>query len=180
MEALECIKTRRSVRKFTEQPVTEAEIREVIEAAAYAPSWKNTQIARYIAVTDKEKKARLADDCMMGFAHNQKTTHGAPALVVLTMVTERSGYERDGSFSTALGTHWQSFDAGIAAQTFCLAAHAQGLGTVVMGIFDPAEVAKVVDIPEGQQVAALIALGHPAEEPQAPKRKDVDTLLRFE
>ena len=180
MEALECIKTRRSVRKFTEQPVTEEEIRQVVAAAAYAPSWKNTQIARYIVVTDKDKKDKLADDCMMDFAFNQKTAHGAPAMVVLTMVTERSGYERDGSFSTALGTHWQSFDAGIAAQTFCLSAHALGLGTVMMGVFDPAEVAKVVAVPEGQQVAALIAVGHPAEDPQAPKRKDVDTLLRFE
>ena len=117
MEALECIKTRRSIRKFTEQPVTEDEVRQVVEAAAFAPSWKNTQIARYIVVTDKEKKDKLADNCMLGFAYNQKTTHGAPALVVLTMIKERSGYERDGSFSTPLATHWQSFDAGIAAQT---------------------------------------------------------------
>ena len=57
---------------------------------------------------------------------------------------------------------------------------ALGLGTVIMGIYDPAEVAKVVEIPEGQEVAALIALGHPAQDPQAPARKDVDTLLRFE
>ena len=166
MEALECIKTRRSIRKFTEQPVTEDEVRQVVEAAAFA--------------TDKEKKDKLADNCMLGFAYNQKTTHGAPALVVLTMIKERSGYERDGSFSTPLATHWQSFDAGIAAQTFCLSAHALGLGTVIMGIYDPAEVAKVVEIPEGQEVAALIALGHPAQDPQAPARKDVDTLLRFE
>ena len=134
MEALECIKTRRSVRKFTEQPVTEAELAQVVETAAFAPSWKNTQIARYLVVTDAEKKQRLADDCMMGFAFNQKTTLGAPALVVLTMITGRSGYERDGSFSTSQGTHWQSFDAGIAAQTFCLAAHALGLGTVVSAL----------------------------------------------
>ena len=133
-----------------------------------------------VPLTDKEKKDKLADNCMLGFAYNQKTTHGAPALVVLTMIKERSGYERDGSFSTPLATHWQSFDAGIAAQTFCLSAHALGLGTVIMGIYDPAEVAKVVKIPEGQEVAALIALGHPAQDPQAPARKDVDTLLRFE
>ena len=80
MEALECIKPRRSIRKFTEQPVTEDEVRQVVEAAAFAPSWKNTQIARYIVVTDKEKKDKLADDCMLDFAFNQKTTHGAPAL----------------------------------------------------------------------------------------------------
>ena len=114
------------------------------------------------------------------FAFNQKTASHAPALVVLTMLTSRSGYERDGSFSTSQGTHWQSFDAGIAAQTFCLAAHALGLGTVIMGIFDEDKVKQVVDIPEGQKVAALIAVGHPAEEPVCPKRKDVETLLSFD
>lgn len=52
MEALECIKTRRSVRRFTEEPVTPEQVAEVVAAAAYAPSWKNTQIARYILVED--------------------------------------------------------------------------------------------------------------------------------
>ena len=180
MEALECIKTRRSVRKFTGQPVTREELEQVVAAAAYAPSWKNTQVARYIVVTDKEKKQHLADDCMMDFAFNQKTASGAPAMVVLTMITGRSGYERDGSFSTSQGTHWQSFDAGVAAQTFCLAAHALGLGTVIMGVFDEDKVKQVVTIPEGQKVAALIAIGHPAEEPMCPKRKDVETLLTLD
>ena len=180
METIQAIRSRRSIRKYQPKPVPHEVIEQIVADAAYAPSWKNTQIARYIVVTDKEKKDKLADNCMLGFAYNQKTTHGAPALVVLTMIKERSGYERDGSFSTPLATHWQSFDAGIAAQTFCLSAHALGLGTVIMGIYDPAEVAKVVEIPEGQEVAALIALGHPAQDPQAPARKDVDTLLRFE
>ena len=106
MEALECIKTRRSVRKFTDQPVTREEMEPVIAAAAFAPSWKNTQIARYIVVTDPAKKQRLSDECMMDFAYNQKTATGAPAMVVMTMITGRSGFERDGSLSTSQGTHW--------------------------------------------------------------------------
>lgn len=178
MEALECIKTRRSVRKFTDEPVTRELIEKIVAEAAFAPSWKNTQTVRYNFVTNPEKKAALASDCMMDFVYNQKTTSRAPAVVVLTSVTGRSGFERDGSFSTSKGTHWQSFDAGIAAQTFCLAAHAYGLGTVIMGIFDEAEVRKVIDIPEGEEVAAIIAIGHPTGESQAPARKDVDTLLR--
>lgn len=179
MEALECIKTRRSVRKFTEEPVDRALLEQVVAAAAYAPSWKNTQIARYTVITDPAKKQRLADECMMDFAFNQKTSSHAPALVVVTAITGRSGYERDGSFSTSQGTHWQSFDAGVAAQTFCLAAHALGLGTVIMGIFDEAKVRAVLDLPAEQMVSAIIAIGHPAEQPVCPKRKDVDTLLQF-
>ena len=179
MEALECIKTRRSVRKFTEQTVDRALLEQIVAAAAYAPSWKNTQIARYTVVTDPAKKQRLADECMMDFAFNQKTSSHAPALVVVTAITGRSGYERDGSFSTSQGTHWQSFDAGVAAQTFCLAANALGLGTVIMGIFDEAKVRAVLDLPAEQMVSAIIAIGHPAEQPVCPKRKDVDTLLQF-
>lgn len=179
MEALECIKTRRSVRKFTEEQVDRALLEQVVAAAAYAPSWKNTQIARYTVVTDPAKKQRLADECMMDFAFNQKTSSHAPALVVVTAITGRSGYERDGSFSTSQGTHWQSFDAGVAAQTFCLAAHALGLGTVIMGIFDEVKVRAVLDLPAEQMVSAIIAIGHPAEQPVCPKRKDVDTLLQF-
>lgn len=180
MEALDCIKTRRSVRKFTDHPITKRELAQVVEAAAYAPSWKNTQIARYLVVTDKAKKLRVADECMMGFTPNQRITSGAPALVVLTMITGRSGYERDGTFSTSQGTHWQSFDAGIAAQSFCLAAHAVGLGTVIMGIFEEAAIRQILDIPEDEKVAALIAVGYPAEVPSAPMRKCVDLLLRFD
>lgn len=179
MEAIACIKTRRSVRRFTGEPVSKELVGQIVEAAACAPSWKNTQIARYIVVTDEEKKNRLAD-CMLGFTANQKTAASAPALVAVTMITGRSGYERDGSFTTSQGTHWQSFDAGIATQTFCLAAHAYGLGTVVMGIFDEVAVAQVLDIPAGQQVAALLALGHPAENPAGPGRKQADVLVSYQ
>jgi nitroreductase len=179
MEALECIKTRRSIRKFTEQPVTEDEVRQVVEAAAFAPSWKNTQIARYIVVTDKEKKDKLADNCMLGFAYNQKTTHGAPALVVLTMIKERSGYERDGSFSTPKEAGFEMFDAGVAAQTFCLSAWERGVGTVITGYFDEEKITRLLNLPENQKVGCVIGLGYPDEEPAAPKRKSVEDLLTY-
>ena len=177
MDALECIKTRRSIRKFTAEPVTPAEVADIVAAAAYAPSWKNTQIARYILVEDAAKRTEIAQNCVLDFSYNANTLSHAPALVALTMITGRSGFERDGSYSSPLEGHWQSFDAGIAAQTFCLAAHAQGLGTVIMGIYDPAKVAKVLGVPDGQTVAALIAIGHPDQAPSAPARKSVDDLL---
>lgn len=180
METLECIKTRRSVRKFKNDAVSKEMVEKIIGAAAFAPSWKNTQVSRYIAVTDEKIKQKLADECMLDFAYNQKTANAAPMVVVMTMIKERSGYERDGSFSTSQGEHWQSFDAGVAAQTFCLAAHDLGLGTVIMGIFDENKVASLLHIPKGQTVSALIALGHPDEEPQTPPRKDIETLLSFQ
>ena len=50
MTAKECIKGRRSIRKFTEQPIDHSLLEGIIETASYSPSWKNTQIVRYIAV----------------------------------------------------------------------------------------------------------------------------------
>ena len=95
------------------------------------------------------------------------------------MVHGRSGYERDGSFTTSKEDRWEVFDAGIATQTFCLAAHEKGIGSVIMGIFDENKVGELIDIEEGRKVAALVAVGYPAETPEAPKRKPVEELVRF-
>ena len=91
----------------------------------------------------------------------------------------RSGFERDGSFSTDREAGWQYYDCGIACQTLCLAAHDLGLGTVIMGVFDRKRLQVYLEIPQDQELMALIAVGHPAEVGPAPKRKDVDVLLSW-
>ena len=60
MDAIECIKTRRSVRKFTDEMVPAETVREIVELASYAPSWKNTQVIRYTLVEDADVIARIA------------------------------------------------------------------------------------------------------------------------
>lgn len=179
MNTTECIQTRRSIRAYKEETVSPELIREVIDTARFAPSWKNTQTARYYVVQDAALKQKIAESCVLGFTYNTGTLLKAPVLVVLAYVEKRSGYERDGSYTTPKESAWEMFDAGIAAQTFCLAAHEKGLGTCIMGIFDDAAVAKAISLPEGQRVGALIALGIPAEEPQAPARKEVEQLVQF-
>ena len=180
MEAIECIKTRRSCRKFKEEAVPHSVLEEIVDAAAYAPSWKNIQITRYIVVEDREKLETIAGECVLGFEYNTKTIRNCSALVVVTMIKNRSGYEKDGSFTTSKGDHWEMFDAGIATQTFCLAAHEKGIGSVILGIFSEEKLTEVLQIPDGQQVAALIAIGYPAIWPEAPKRKEVAELLSFQ
>lgn len=179
MDVFECIKGRRSIRDFEDTAVPHALIEEVIGAAAFAPSWKNTQIARYIVVESRNKIELLAEQCVMGFAPNTATMKRAATLVLVTMVSGRSGFERDGSFSTSKGDRWEMFDAGIAAQTFCLAAHAKGLGTVILGIFDESKVEELLGLPEGQQLAAIIALGYPKSPAVAPRRKAVEELVSY-
>ena len=61
----------------------------------------------------------------------------------------------------------------------CLAAHEAGLGTVIMGIWDEDAITELLDIPEGQELAALIAIGYPDVAPEAPKRKSVQDLLTY-
>lgn len=177
MDAITCIKTRRSIRQFKKQEVSKEMIEELVQAAAFAPSWKNTQTTRYIAITDPETKSRLAEECCG--EHNQGIINSAPALVATTIVDKRSGFERDGSYSTARENNWQAFDNGIAAQTFCLAANDKGLGTVIMGLYDINKAEQILKVPEGQLLMALIAVGYSDEEPVAPKRKAVEDLLTF-
>ena len=181
MDLVKGIKERRSIRKFQDKPVTHDLLTEVVEIARFAPSWKNTQIARYIVVEDREKIAKIATaECTLGFTYNIKTMAAAPALVLLTYVNKRSGYEKDGSFTTPKEDRWEMFDAGIAAQTFCLAAHEKGLGTVIMGIFDENKVGEIVKIPEGQTLAAIIPIGFPADgEVACPPRKEAEALISF-
>ena len=178
MNAIENIKSRRSIRKYTDEPVSHDTLEKIIEAASFAPSWKNTQIVRYIAIESPELKAKIATECTTGFTYNGGTMESAPMLIAVTVLKGRCGYERDGSFTTSRKDTWQMFDAGIAAQTFCLAAHEYGLGTVIMGIFDDT-LSDVLEIPEDRELVNIICIGHPAESPEAPKRKSVSDLIVY-
>lgn len=177
MTAKDCILTRRSIRKFQDTPVDHDLINSIVETASYAPSWKHTQIVRYVVV-EGELKNRVAK-CTSTYANNGTIMENAPMVVAVTVIKNRCGFERDGSYSTWRKDAWQMFDAGIASQTFCLAAHEQGLGTVVLGIFDQEPITALLEIPEDRELVALIPIGYPAEEPKAPRRKPVEDLVAY-
>ena len=177
MKATECIKGRRSIRKYKDVQIDRSILHSIISNASYSPSWKNTQITRYIAIEDTSIINKIADEFTPEF--NSNIIRQVPLLIAVTFIKARSGYERDGSFSTKKGDRWQMFDVGAACQTFCLAAHEQGLGTVIMGIWDEDGITELLQIPENQELAALIAIGYPDTEPDAPKRKSVDDLLTY-
>lgn len=178
MTAKECIINRRSIRKFKPDAVDSQLLKGIVETASYAPSWKHTQITRYIAV-EGALKDKIADEGTKMFPNNGNIIKNAPVLIAVTVIKGRSGYERDGSFSTDRGDGWQMYDAGVASQTFCLAAHEAGLGTVIMGIFDRPVVSSLLQIPEDRELVALIPIGYADEEPVAPRRKPVDELISF-
>ena len=179
MDTKSCIQGRRSIRRYTGEPIPREIIEQIVALAAYAPSWKNTQVSRYTIITDRAVIDKIANECVLGFTHNAGILTGCNTLAIQSVLVKRSGYDRDGSFSTSKGTHWESFDAGIAAQTFCLAAHEFGIGTCILGVFDEAKVAEAISLPSTQAVSCMIPMGYPAETPAAPVRKSVGELIRY-
>lgn len=177
MNVTECLKTRRSIRKYTAEPVDHSVIDSIVSLASYSPSWKNTQITRYIAIEDSSLLAEIADKYTPEY--NSNIIRQVNVLMAVTFKKGRCGYERDGSFTTKKGDRWQMFDVGVACQSFCLAAWDHSLGTVIMGVFDEEGISKLLNLPENQELAALIAIGHPDIKPDAPKRKSVDELLQY-
>ncbi len=177
MKATDCIVGRRSIRKFKNDKISHSLLESIISTASFSPSWKNTQITRYIAIEDTSLIQKIADDFTPEF--NANIVRQVSTLIAVTFIKGRCGFERDGSFSTKKGDRWQMFDVGAACQTFCLAAHEAGLGTVIMGIWDEDGITELLDIPETQELAALIAIGYPDIAPDAPRRKSVEDLLTY-
>ena len=181
------IKERRSVRKFTSEKVDRETMKEIIEISRWAPSWANYQIARYTLVDDAATIAALANDGVKGFVYNMNTLKNAKGVAVLSFVKGKSGrldpdkldLVKDG-LSTSKADVWEVFDAGIACQTFCLAAHAKGVGTCIFGVIDEQSIAKIVNLPKEETVAALIVYGYEDGPHTKPTpRKDVGEILRF-
>lgn len=182
MDSVAMIKERRSVRKFTQESVNRETMREIIDIARWAPSWANYQIARYTLVDNPEVIKELATDGVQGFVYNVNTLKQATGVAVLSFVQGKSGkldLEKE-DYATSKANIWEVFDAGIACQTFCLAAHAKGVGTCILGVIDDESIPKIVGLPEGETVAALIVYGYEeGEHAQPTPRKEVDDISRF-
>lgn len=98
---------------------------------------------------------------------------------MLSFVKGKSG-KLDDKYATSMENTWEVFDAGIACQTFCLAAHAKGVGTCIMGVIDEKSIARIVNLPEEETVAALIVYGYEDGKHAAPtQRKNVEEIMRF-
>ncbi len=150
MDALEAIFTRRSVRKYTDEPVSEEDLRTLLEAAMSAPSASNRQPWHFIVVRER---ARL--NAIMDVHPYSKMLKEAPlALVVCgdSDITEK---------------YWVQ-DCSAATQNILLAARALGLGAVWLGVHTNPEreppVKQLFELPENIHALCIIAVGHPAEE----------------
>jgi len=179
METLEAIRTRTSTRAFSDRPVELEKIRTVLDAARHAPSWANMQCWRFVIVTDQVVKAAISKLSSVdtffaekGYKTNpsQKALAEAPLVIVACAVPNQSG-----------DTHGQQYymtDVGTAAENIMLAAHAVGLGSVFVSIFDDKKVADLLGIPPYIGIVGLIPLGYPAREATCkPPRKSLGEIV---
>jgi len=153
MDTLEALMSRRSVRDFTDQPVTDAQLEVVLRAAMAAPSATNEQPWRFVVVRDPQRIARLALAKVL--ARPLKT---APAAIVVC--ADRTAAKTPG--------FWV-IDCSAAIQNALLAAHATGLGAVWMGVHPitpfVAGVRRIIGAPRHVVPHSIIAIGHPAQTP---------------
>ncbi len=187
MELIDAIRGRRSIRVFTDEPVDRATVEHLLGAAVYAPSRMNTQPWRF-HVAMGEARTRVAS------VMAQTTTHLADYIDGISPET----LEHAAAFYADLGAapvviaisapvsldsheaHDTAVAVGAALQNLLLAAHEAGIGGC--GITAPHwigdQLAAVFDVPGDREIALIVLLGHPLEEPRPVTRElDVITFL---
>ena len=177
MELMDAVRERRSIRKYEDREVPEEALTILLEAVRFAPSWTNCQCWDIVVVRDQATRLKLQETVA---PKNPAVKAVAAAPVVLAVCGRKgvSGYY-GGNASTKFGD-WYMFDLGIATQNLCLAAHAMGLGTVVVGLLDHDRAGKVLNVPDTHDLVALVPLGYPAKRPSAPKRKPISDFVHQE
>ena len=156
-ERLDIIFCRRSIRRYTDQPVSDEDVRSILEAGMAAPSASNRKPWHFVTVTDKAKLKALADEHPYG-----KMLPGAGLAIAAC---------GDPSISD-----WWVQDCTAATENILIAVSGLGLGGVWLGCHGRPEreraVRKVLGIPTKVGVLSLLSIGHPDEEKQARTQYD--------
>ena len=169
MDLASLIRSRRSVRAFSAEPVPESFLRDQADLANRAPSAGNLQARDFVIVREPGTKADLARA-----ADQTELTQAAAVLVVCTNASRIAKYGARGRQLFAIQ------DAAAATENFLLAAHERGLGAVWMGSFDEDAVRQRLGLPRHVRPVTLVAVGWPAETPSPPERRPVEELLHWE
>ena len=178
MELAEVLETRRSIRAYQpDKKVTREQVEEMIKAAILAPSWKNSQTARYFVVMSDDKMKEIRESCLPEY--NQNNCKDASAIIITTFVKNRAGFNREGQPDNELGNEWGAYDLGLQNENLLLKATEMGIGSLVMGLRDAKTLSEKLDIPDDQEVVSVISLGYPNIEPDMPKRKSVEDIAIF-
>jgi nitroreductase len=161
---LELIKKRRSIRRYTGEPVSDADVRALLEAAMAAPSADNLQPWEFVVVRDEGLCRRLAETHPWS-----RMCADAPVVFVVCGQERRSG-------------HWVE-DASAATENLLLAAAGLDLGAVWIGVYPQSgyeqHVRSALSIPRALRVLCLVPVGHPAES-KPPHTKYDDRKVHYD
>jgi nitroreductase len=166
MDVAQAIRSRYSCRQYQDTAIEQDKLQAVLEAARLAPSAKNLQDWRFVVVTDKQTKKKLA-----AAANNQTFIADAGAIIVACTVSD--DVMRCGQ---AVGP----IDVAIALEHIALQATELGLATCWIGSFYADKVGQIVGVPDNATVIELMALGYPADSPKPPRRESFDQVVSFE
>lgn len=160
---LTALKTRRSIRSYKAEQITDEELRTVLEAGTWAPTGKGLQDPWIVAVQDAALKEKLSQMNRAFLGIDSDPFYGAPTFVLV--FASRPEKWRNGVQ-----------DASLVLGNMMLAAHAIGLGSCWINrereMFDTEEgkaLLKQWGLPEDVMGVGALALGYPAAEPKAPK-----------
>jgi nitroreductase len=197
LSAADAAVSRRSVRAYRDAPVTDDEVRRLLELAGRAPSAHNLQPWRFVVVRDQLQKDRLS-----AAAFNQKQVASAPVVIAMYADMEDAlasldevvhpglpPEKRDATIEglrTRFGRmtlegrgQWANAQANIALGYLLLIARSEGLDTSPMLGFDPDAVKALLGVPAHATITALIALGRGAEDGFVSHRHTVDRVASF-
>ena len=188
MDLFDTLKGRRSIRRYKTDPVDDKQIEAILEAGRWAPSWANTQCWRFIVIRDVEIKAQLAETMMTVKLPDREIPNPAlnamktaPVVIAVCAQTGIAGLKHGASgaaveYATDKGD-WFMFDTALAIENMLLAAHGQGLGTVIIGAFDAPKAEKILNIPQGYRVVIFFPVGVPEVPGKAPPRKELSEIV---
>jgi nitroreductase len=170
MEFFDVIKNRHSIRTFSDQPVEDEKLQQILELANLAPSAGNLQAYEIYVVTDAKKRDGLSCAALA-----QEYVAVAPVALVFCTHPELT----EGRY-TERGTRLYTVqDATIACSFAMLAATNLGLGSVWVGTFDEKVVRLIIGAPDSQVPVVILAIGYAAEFPEQHPRRPLDQITHW-
>jgi len=178
MEIDEALKTRRSVRRFTAEPIPDGLLRDIIDLARHAPSSMGGQPWQFVVVRDPARKKQLAEiktrNCPPSkSAYPASFLAEVPAIIVVCVERDRA---HDRGVESAV----------LATANLLLAAHARGLGAVYLAAHRPGqpelahEIGRCLGLPDEIEPITLVPLGRAAESPRERVLRPLDSLVHFD
>ena len=166
MDALECLLTRRSIREYTDEPVSEELVEKLLQAAMMAPSARNQQPWHFVVIDDRQLLEKVPE-----FHPNGAMAAKAPLSILVC-----------GDLTAEISKGYWPIDCAAAVENMLLAAHALGLGAVWTGVY-PREprmngFRQLLNLPDHIIPHTLVVIGHPAEQPEQPNRFKPERIHR--